>query len=314
MSTSRWIKCISTQGSIRGIAIQATDLARELADMHGLKGLGARGLGEAAVAALLVSSYCKNGERINLNIRGSGHYSQALVDAYPDGKLRGYVVERTLSADERMRISEEGPWGEGLLSILKTKDQEGQQPYIGTVPLLTGHLAKDLTFYWFQSEQVPSAVGIAVEMNGDRIESAGGFLVQAMPGASPAEVKMIEQHIQDIHSLSQEFVKSADPIQVLSKIFQSTAFIVVEERPLVFHCQCSWDRVKKALILVGADELRAMLKEEEQAVVRCDFCSKDYSVDRKMLESLIEMTTGGRTDGTVGGQEGAPSGDRSDLH
>jgi molecular chaperone Hsp33 len=285
IAKSRWIKCISTQGTIRGVAIQATDLVNELAAVHGLKGVYARGLGEALMGALLIASYCKTGERINLNIQGSGRFQQALVDAHPDGVVRGYVTPHE-GASISSQGDEMGPWGSGLLSVLRTRDEEGKQPYIGTVPLLTGHLAKDLTFYWAQSEQIPSAVGLAVHLEGDEVKAAGGFLVQALPGASSSEVQAVEKHINEIDSLAERLAENADPVNLLSQIFQSTAFMIIEEKPVLSRCTCSWERVQRALLLVGTVELQSMLKDEI-ATVRCDFCTKEYKVDPAMLSRLI---------------------------
>jgi molecular chaperone Hsp33 len=287
LASNYWIKCISTEGNLRGVAIQATDLVQSLADQHKIKGMAVRGLGEAVMGALLIASYCKPGHRINLNVRGSGYFQQALVDAYPEGTVRGYVIERENIQDEDTNL---GPWGTGLLSVLRTKDEIGEKPYIGTVPLLTGHLAKDLSFYWVQSEQIPSAVGLSVSMDGDRIVSAGGFLVQALPGASTQEVRNIEHHIGEIQSLAESLNKDVSPMHLLSQIFQSTPFIVVEEKPIECSCNCSWERVQKALTLVGVPELRSMLLEDRVAIVRCDFCAREYEVNEAMLEKLIEDT------------------------
>ncbi|MFL5814674.1 MAG: Hsp33 family molecular chaperone HslO [Bdellovibrionia bacterium] len=288
--SSRWLKCISTEGTIRGVAIQATELVRSMVEMHQLQGAGARALGEAVIGALLIASYCKDKERINLNIRGSKGIFQALVDAYPDGTVRGYIVEKSIELPDDGIVFEDprqGPWGEGMLSVLRTKTQEREQPYIGTVPLVTGHLAKDLTFYWMQSEQVPSSVGIAVEMKDDQVVAAGGFLVQAMPGASEKEVKLIDDHIHEMHSLAEQLATNSDPLVILSKIFQDTAFVLLEEKPLEFKCTCSWERVRKALTLVGTAELSAMLNEDHSASVRCDFCTKEYRADEDELKKLI---------------------------
>jgi molecular chaperone Hsp33 len=240
------------------------------------------------VGAILIGSYCKAGERINLNIQGSKLYRQALVDAYPDGTVRGYLVERESEAVHLVDGTEMGPWGSGMLSVLRTKSEEGKQPYIGTVPLVTGHLAKDLTFYWYQSEQLPSAVGLVVnlEKNG-QVSSAGAFLVQVLPGASPAEVAAIEHHIKDMESLAQRIASDGDPLHLLSQIFQDTSFVVLEEKPLEMRCQCSWERVNRALALIGASELEAMLAEDNEAKVRCDFCAKEYKMGAEDLKKLI---------------------------
>ena len=288
---NRWVKCISTEGNLRGIAIQATGLVKDLAALHGLKGAAAQGMGEAILGALLLSSHCKVGERINLNIQGSGDFVQALVDAYPDGRVRGYVVERSVGSQAGENGKDGiviGPWGEGLLSVLRTKDQAGQQPYIGTVPLLTGHLAKDLTFYWLQSEQIPSSVGIFVHCDEQKnIRRADAFLVQVLPGASPAEIKQIERHINEMTD-AQKLGAEITPMQFLSQIFQSTAFMIVEERVVQSTCTCSWERVTRALTLVGVKELKAMLIEDQAASVRCDFCTKEYKVDAEGLQKLID--------------------------
>ncbi len=228
---------------------------------------------------------------MNLNIQCSGVVRQALVDAYPDGRVRGYVIGQP--EDLGMTTTENmGPWGDGTLSVLRTKTAEHQQPYIGTVPLITGFLAKDLTFYWAQSEQVPSSVGIATQVEGGRVVAAGGFLVQAMPGATPAELKAIEKHINEIQSLATRLKNDADPVALLSQIFQDSTFHLVEERGLEFSCNCSWERVNRALMLVGVAELRAMLAEDHEASVHCDFCTKEYRVDAAGLEKLIEAAGG----------------------
>ena len=289
------MKCISTQGNIRGVAIQATDLVQKMADLHQLKGPSVQGFGEAVIGALLIASYCKQGQRINLNIQSSGLFKQTLIDAYPEGAVRGYVIQQESQKEPLLGEDEFGPWGEGFLSVLRSQDEKsdpGKQPYIGTVPLLTGHLAKDLSFYWVQSEQIPSAVGLSVTMAGDRVESAGGFLVQALPGASPLEVRAIEQHIHEIHSLPQLLQRDPPLIHLLSQIFQNAPFMIVEEKKLTFRCDCSWERVQKALILIGAQELNSILIEEKVATVKCDFCGTEYNVDELALQDLIRQASG----------------------
>jgi molecular chaperone Hsp33 len=290
-SQSQWIKCISTQGNLRGVALQATSLVQELVEMHQLKGDVAQSLGEAVIAALMVASYCKGGERINLNIRGSAFIQQALVDANPDGTVRGYVIERHFEPGQMDTTRNFGPWGDGLLSVLRTKTGENEKPYIGTVPLITGHLAKDLTFYWLQSEQIPSAVGIAVKIENEKVVSAGGFLVQAMPGATAAELQEIENNIIGLQSLASELAKNENPVHLLSQIFQSTAFVLLEEKPLRFQCTCSQNRVERALSLIGVVELSDMIEKDNGASVKCEFCGTDYKMSADRLRELIRAAT-----------------------
>lgn len=284
-----WQKCISTSGSIRGVAIRCTDLARSITTTHGLSGDTAKALGEALVGGFVLSSYTKAGERMNLNIKGNGWIKQALVDAHPDGTIRGYVVPAPALEDGIHFSMGEGPWGTGLLSVLRKRDnQPGTEPYIGTVPLLTGHLAKDLTYYWLQSEQVASAVGIAVNLDEKgEITSAGGFLVQAMPGATDEEIHEIENQVTHLQDLQDEIASDREPIHLLSRIFQNMTFVLLEKKELRAECTCSWDRVRRALLLIGSGELQAMLEETGDAVVKCDFCATEYRAGPEELKSMI---------------------------
>jgi molecular chaperone Hsp33 len=281
------VKCISTNGNLRGVGIECTQVVQELIQIHQLTPKGGRFLAEAVVGSFMLGSYCKAGERVNLNIQGSGHCSQVLVETYPDGRFRGYAIERS---QPLMSIPGQGPWGGGTLSVLRAKASSGVQPWIGTVPLVTGHLAKDLTYYWSQSEQVPSAIGILVRQDSSgRVLLAAGFLVQAMPGATFEEIAMIEQHLHDFNaSEAENSGEGMEPMQVLGRVFQSTPFIKLEETPLQFECSCSRERVENAMLLVGADELRTMLAEDRGASVNCDFCSTEYRFDAAHLEVLIE--------------------------
>lgn len=288
MSSSRWVKCISTNGNLRGVGIECTQVVQDLILRHQLSAHGARFLAEAVVGSFMLGSYCKAGERVNLNIQGSGHCSQVLVESHPDGRFRGYAIERSQPS---IPIPGQGPWGGGTLSVLRAKASSGTQPWIGTIPLVTGHLAKDLTYYWSQSEQVPSAIGILVRQDQEgRIQLAAGFLVQAMPGATSEEISMIEQHLHDFNAAEagRQAGEGLDPMQVLGRVFQSTPFIKLEETPLQFQCSCSRERVENAMLLVGATELRAMLSEDRGASVHCDFCSTEYKFDAAHLEGLIE--------------------------
>lgn len=290
---NRWVKCVSSQGNLRGVALEATELAQEAVRMHGYRGTAAKSFAEAALGAMMVASYCKQGEKINLNLTSSGIVKQAIIDAHPEGTFRGYLLLRTpeeqgVLASAGTNDSEQGPWGEGVLSILRTRRMESEQPFIGTVPLLTGHLAKDLTFYWLQSEQVPTAVGLDVRMRGDEVIVASGFLIQAMPGADESEIRKIESQIAGYAGSSAE--GSGDPKQILSQLFQNAPFALVEERELTYHCECSRQRVERALALVGVAELSDMLKEDGRASVRCDFCTTNYVLDAAELAELISRS------------------------
>ena len=280
----KWVKCISTSGTIRAVAITATDIAQKLADRHHNTEPGTIALAESVIAALLLSSYCKSGEKVNLNIQGSGWCKQTIIDANADAEIRGYVIERDQKDVHLARGV--GPWGIGLLSVLRTK-QDASQPYIGTVPLITGRLPKDLTFYWLQSEQVQSAVGIDVFMENGKIILAEGFLIQALPGATDEDITFIENHLKRLPGIDPDAVQRSTPINLLSYLLENQSFSLLEEKSLRFKCPCSVDRVKRSLALVGVEELKSMLDEGKDVEIICDFCSEKYTFDPKTISTLL---------------------------
>ena len=280
----KWVKCLSNSGTIRAVAINATEVTQKLTERHQLSPAGSVAIAESLIAGLILSSYCKSGEKINLNIQGSGWAHQAIIDANADAEIRGYVLERP---QEEVTLSRgTGPWGIGLLSVLRTKYDEAK-PYIGTVPLLTGRLAKDLTFYWLQSEQVNSAVGIDVFMEGDKVVHAEGFLIQAMPGATETDIQFIEDHLKKLHQFDSQSTLRESPTHLLSYLLENQAFSVLEEKPITLKCPCSLDRVKRSLLLVGDVELQSMIDENKNFTIDCDFCSEHYEFTPAMLKTLL---------------------------
>lgn len=282
---STWVKALLSTGTVLGIAIDAKDLLEKSSLRHEFKDEKTiQSYGESLLAALMLASYCKKGERINLNIRGSGNVFQSVIDSHPDGSVRGYVVPRESSTPYSIGENA-GPWGDGLLSVLRTKDTTNEPPYIGTVPLVTGHLAKDLTFYWLQSEQVPTAIGLSVKVSkAGKVTEAAGFMVQALPGASEEDLKWIEAQIHD-------WTKVKTPKETLAHLFQNAQFSIIETQKLSFKCDCSVERVERALALVGVAELKSLIEERNGAEVKCDFCSENYKMDAEKLEELIARSS-----------------------
>lgn len=287
----KWVKCIVSSAKVRGVALNATQVVQDMVNRHGLEGSSAQQLGEAVVGALLLASTSfKEGDaRVNLNVKGTGVLKQVLVDAYSEGAVRSCLTRNT---DQSPFSDNRGPWGDGLLSVLRSREKSGEQPYIGTVPLVTGHLAKDLTYYCLQSEQIPSAVGVVVNVVQNRVQRALGFMIQALPMADEEKIVELEEKISKMGNELLSPVKTeenayTDPLTLLSRVFENSSFMVVEEKPIFFRCGCSKEKVEGALLLVGRDELKSILKEEGSTTVSCDFCREEYKIDQASLERLI---------------------------
>lgn len=284
-TTDKWIKCIAIGSNMLATTVTAAALVEDARKRHKLSGIETRALGETLMAGLLLASTCKAGERVSLSIKGDKFLRQAVADATPAGKVRGFLISRELDSDIDINM---GPWQNGLLSVVRQKLNE-KEPYVGTVPILTGYLAKDLTFYLTQSEQIPSAVGLAVNTNPDgSVASAGAFLVQVLPGASSKEIKLVEDNINALQSLAAQVAHDPNPTHLLANIFSDISFTILEDRPLSFECNCSRERVDRALKLLGRAELEDMKAKDHGASIHCDFCGTTFSYGEDELENLIQ--------------------------
>ena len=284
-SSDRWIKCIAKGGNLIATAITGVDLVESARTRHQLSSAETVALGEALMANLLLASNCKDGERVSLSLKGDRFFKQAITDAQPSGTARGFIISRdaALSANEEM-----GPWQNGILTVTRLKKNESE-PYVGAVPNVTGHLAKDITFYLSQSEQVPSAVGLAVNVDSlGKVESAGAFLIQIMPGATLEEIKMVEQNIHDLSSLAKRLTQDSNPTSLLGSLFGDMTFSILEEKPVHFSCNCSKERVTRAIKLLGVSEIKNMIEEDNGAKVNCDFCAAHYNFTENELENLMQ--------------------------
>ncbi len=280
----KWIKCIAKGGNIQATAISAHGLIETARLKHNLGVQEITALGESMLASLLLASTCRQGERINLSVKGDHFLKQVIVDAYPSGIVRGFIDTRKSFPE---LDTSKGPWQNGLLYVMRIKTDQ-KDPYIGIVPNVTGHLAKDVTYYLSQSEQIPSAVGLVVNVNSEKkVTSAGAFLVQVMPGATMQEIKMIENNINSMGALASKLVENENPTVLLGQVFNDMIFTLLEERPLRFECSCSRDRVKEALMLFGIAELSDIIQKEGGTTVHCDFCSQDFKFNVTELEEII---------------------------
>jgi len=288
----RWVKILAQSGTIRAVGINATNTIREAIRLHGLEQPVATYLGEALLAGLLMSSRVKSGGQVSISIKGDSAVSQAVIDALPEGTVRGYVVGSSgVAATELHRTDPEGrplgPWGEGLISVARRVAEE-RNAYVGTSQMLTGYLAKDLTFYFHQSEQIPASVGIAVNVDSSgQVKEAGAFLIEVLPGAGSQEIAMIERNISDMHSLAEEIARNPTPTVFLTSLFSHTAFNILEERAISFRCSCSRERVLRAFMLLSPDDLTAIMAGDSGAETKCEFCATTYKITNAEMQDLI---------------------------
>jgi molecular chaperone Hsp33 len=284
---SKWTKYLANQSNIRVVVVEALSLVQELVDRHQLTDICGQGLGEAAIGILLIASAQKDGNRVNLSVRGDGRIKRAIVDAYPEGHVRGYIIENTSEPNMTKDI---GPWGRGILSVLYTKYEESDQPYIGSVPLLTGFLAQDLSHFWLQSEQLPSVVGLDVKVKAGRVLKADGLLVQTVGQSNDDEKQIIVSLADKIQKITETNSADNRAVDQLTQLFPNLSFMIMEDSYLTFKCNCSEERVERAIMLTGEKELQDMINKNEEVKAHCEFCNTEYKISVERLRILRKVS------------------------
>lgn len=280
------IKALSSSGYLKGTVIFARELMESARLRHQLhSNVESQALGEMLLGGLLLASTMREGERVSLSIKGGSFLKYGIADALPAGTVRGFIVTNPDFEQERFD-SQLGPWQTGLLSVTRQK-QNHPEPYIGTVGLQTGYLAKDLAFYLTQSEQIPSALAIQVEAERDgKIKHAVGFLIQALPGIEENELQSIETELKRLRSLSAFVHQVSTPKEILATLWCHTGFAVLDEREVHFACPCSKEKIDAALKLLPDQDLQEMIEKDHGAKVSCEFCGNVFVFNEKHLQAI----------------------------
>jgi len=232
----------------------------------------------------------KGEEKLTIQIKGDGPIGQIVVDANAKGEVRGYVDNPhvDLPPNARGKLDVRGAVGEGTLYVIK--DLGLKEPYRGSVPLVSGELGEDFTYYFAKSEQTPSAValGVLVERDGS-VRKAGGFILQLLPGLNDDEITGIERKIAELPPVTSMLDEGAVLDDVLKRMVDSVQ--VLDRSEIRFRCKCSRERVEQTLISLGRDEIEQLLREDGKAEVVCHFCNETYAYNGEQLHNLLERLT-----------------------
>lgn len=281
------IRILGREAGVRGIACVTTDLVREAARRHGTSPAATGALGYGLTAAVLLGSLLKVQQRVAIKVAGGGPLQKMVTESDAYGHVRGYVNVPNVPAASAIRpeVVAEAIGRRGNLTVVK--DLKLKNLYESTVPIQTGFLDADLTYYLNQSEQTPSVVeiGVKVDANG-HVEAAGGLLLQTLPGEDTNILERLTERLDDLPPLGDVLADGRTPQDILAVLFRDVDFEWLEERPLHFTCGCSRERSQQALQLLGAEDLRGLI-EEGEAVVDCHFCHERYVFGREELEVLL---------------------------
>lgn len=281
------MRSISKDGSIRGLAAVSTNLVEEARQRHQALPTAAAALGRALTGGALLGAGLKTGQRLALKFEGDGPLRKIVVEAESNGAVRGYVDEPQVHLPPKNgKLDVSGAVGRtGLLTV--SKDLRLKEPYRGIVRIVSGEIAEDLAFYLVESEQIPSAValGVYVETNG-QVTAAGGFLIQTLPPVQEEVLQELINRIQKLPPITDLLRSGSNPEAVLASIYGDLAYTVLDKYALVWQCSCSRERVEKALITLGREELATLSEHGETASITCEFCGQEYTFERDDLEKL----------------------------
>lgn len=290
MMNDRLVKAISEDGSFKVSAICSRALVERARQIHHTSPVATAALGRALSGASLMGSALKGcGESVTLQIRGDGPLGSILAVSDSEGNVRGYVqepgVELPLRADGKLDVG--GAVGHGTLTVIK--DLNLKEPYVGTVDLLGGEIAEDIAAYFVESEQIPSACGLGVLVDRDRsVLAAGGYLLQLLPGADDSVIDRIERGVCAAPSVTAILREDPDPANLLRTVLPEFKLEILETSPVEYRCGCSHDRTRRALLSLGADELEAILREQGQAELTCQFCDRVHRFSGEELRGMID--------------------------
>ncbi|MFT9486488.1 Hsp33 family molecular chaperone HslO [Tepidibacillus infernus] len=281
------VKALAFDGKVRAYAIKSTELVSKLQQSHDTWPTASAALGRAATIGAMMGAMLKGDEKLTILIKGDGPIGQIVVDANAKGEVRGYVTNPVvdLPANELGKLDVASAVGEGYLYVIK--DLGLKEPYRGSVPLISGELGEDFTYYFAYSEQTPSSVAAGVLVNPDySIRAAGGFIVQIMPGLEENDISMIEASIQNISSVTSLIDQGMSPEQILETIFAEKVEFL-ESMNIQFKCSCSHNRIEQMLISLGKEEIKDMIEKENGAEVVCQFCNTKYYFNKEDLLQII---------------------------
>ena len=283
------VRATAANSQIRAFAAVTTDVVETARQDHNTSPVATAALGRLLTGGAMMGAMMK-GEKdlLTLRIHAGGPLQGITVTADSKGNVKGYVgnPDVCIPANSKGKLDVAGAVGPGFLTVIK--DMGLKEPYSGQVMLQTCEIAEDLTYYFATSEQVPSAVGLGVLMNkNNTVRQAGGFIVQLMPFAEEEVISRLEQNVQKINSVTSLLEEGHTPESLLEKVLEGFDMQINEKTDTRFHCNCTRERVEKALISIGRKELNEMIQEGKPIEMNCHFCNTNYTFTVEEMKEIL---------------------------
>ncbi|KWX79180.1 Hsp33 family molecular chaperone HslO [Paenibacillus jilunlii] len=285
----RLIRGTAMNGKVRAFAVRTTALVDELRRRHDTYPTATAALGRTVTAAAMMGAMLKGEEKLAIMVKGNGPLGQITAESNALGEVRGYVQNPHvhLPSNSLGKLDVAGAVGtEGFIDI--SKDLGLKEPYRGSVPIVSGELGEDFTYYFAVSEQTPAAVGLGVLVDTDNsVKVAGGFIVQLLPGLSDDEITEIERAVGAMPSVTAVLDQGLEPEEMLRWLLPDV--VIMDGLDISFVCQCSRERVEQTLVSLGQHELERLIEEDDQVEVVCHFCNEAYVFNKDELQVILDQ-------------------------
>ena len=286
--TDYMVRAIAAGEQIRAFAVTGRELVEYARSAHNTSPIATAALGRTMCAGLMMADMLKGKDDVlTIQVNGDGPLQGITVTADNHGTVKGYVKNPAviLPPKENGHLNVGGAVGSGTLSV--SRDLENGQVYGSSVELHSGEIADDLTWYFAESEQVPSSVGLGVLMNKDNtVREAGGFIIQLMPNTDDAVISRLEENIGKLPDVTEMLREGKNPEELLETVLSGFDLTITDRQPVNFSCNCSRDRVSRALKLLGPEELDSMINDGQPVTLHCQFCEKQYTFNIEELKGL----------------------------
>ncbi len=284
------IRMIAKDAPVKASAISGRDLVERARNIHMLLPVATAALGRTLMGTSMMGDALKEEKgAVTLQIKGGGPLGTVLAVSDSEGNVRGYVQNPNVELMEKEpgKLDVGAAVGDsGTLTVIK--DIGLKEPYVGSIGLFTGEIADDIAMYFVESEQIPTACALGVLIGVDQsVTSAGGYLIQLLPGADETVIEKIEAGVRRVGSVSRALEGGMDAESLLRAVLADFDLEVLETHPIEYRCYCSKERVTRALISMGKEELSAMIDEQDGAELTCQFCDVVYQYSKEDLQQIL---------------------------
>lgn len=286
------VRATAADNQIRAFAATTRNLVEHARSVHNTSPVATAALGRLLTAGAMMGSMMKGtDDLLTLQIKSDGPIGGITVTADSKANVKGYVYhpEVMLPPSPKGKLDVGGALRPGILSVIK--DMGLKEPYVGQTELVSGEIAEDITYYYAVSEQVPSSVALGVLMNKENtVRQAGGFIIQLMPFAEEEVIRKLEEKIAGLPSITTLLEAENTPESILTTILGDMGLSILDTMDTSFYCNCTKERVEKAIVSIGKKEIQEMIDENETIEVNCHFCNSKYHFDVDDLKEIIKRS------------------------